>query len=100
MESYYFSRYIHSVMDIHGPDLLFMGNAPQYRFSEPVTIFHGFRLPERATPVRYAALIDVYGLKVPMPRALSAIGPRHKEYEQDGWHIYTPRHAPLALSLI
>ena len=29
-----------------------------------------------------------------MPRTLSAIGPRHKEYEQDGWHIYTPRHAP------
>jgi hypothetical protein len=73
-----------------------MGNAPEYRFSEPVTIFHGSRLPEHATPVGYAALIDAHGLKVPMPRALSAIGPRHKEYEQDGWHIYTPRHAPLA----
>jgi Fic/DOC family len=73
-----------------------MGNAPEYRFSEPVTIFHGSRLPERATPVGYAALIDAHGLKIPMPRALSAIGPRHKEYEQDGWHIYTPRHAPLA----
>jgi hypothetical protein len=73
-----------------------MGNAPEYRFSEPVTSFHGSRLPERATPVGYAALIGAHGLKVPMPRALSAIGPRHKEYEQDGWHIYTPRHAPLA----
>jgi hypothetical protein len=73
-----------------------MGSAAEYRFSEPVTILHGFRLPERATPVGYAALIDAYGLKVPMPRVLSAIGPRHKEYEQDGWHIYTPRHAPLA----
>ena len=31
-----------------------------------------------------------------MPRILSAIGPRHKEYQQDGWHVYTPRHAPLA----
>ena len=31
-----------------------------------------------------------------MPTTLSAIGPRHKEYEQDGWHIYTPRHAPMA----
>jgi Fic/DOC family len=73
-----------------------MGSAPEYRFSEPVTIFHGTRLPESATPVGYAALIDAVGLKVPMPRVLSAIGPRHKEYEQDGWHIYTPRHAPLA----
>jgi Fic/DOC family len=73
-----------------------MGNVPEYHFSEPVTIFHGSRLPERATPVGYAALIDVHELRVPMPRTLSAIGPRHKEYEQDGWHIYTPRHAPLA----
>ena len=73
-----------------------MANAPEYHFSEPVTIFHGSRLPERATPVGYAALIDAHSLKVPMPRVLSAIGPRHKEYEQDGWHIYTPRHAPLA----
>jgi hypothetical protein len=73
-----------------------MENAPEYHFSEPVTIFQGSRLPERATPVGYAALIDAHGLKVPMPRTLSAIGPRHKEYEQDGWHIYTPRHAPMA----
>jgi len=73
-----------------------MGNAPEYHFSEPVTIFHGFRLPERAMPVGYAALIDAHDLRVPMPRTLSAIGRRHKEYEQDGWHIYTPRHAPLA----
>jgi len=72
-----------------------MANA-DYRFSGPVTIFHGSRLPERATPVGYAALIDGHGLKVPMPRALAAIGPRHKEYEQDGWHVYTPRHAPSA----
>jgi Fic/DOC family protein len=73
-----------------------MGTVPEYRFSEPVTVFHGSRLPERATPVGYAALVDAHKLKVPMPRTLSAIGPRHKEYEQDGWHIYTPRHAPVA----
>jgi hypothetical protein len=73
-----------------------MEKPAQYRFSESVTIFHGLRLPERATPVGYAALIDAYGLRVPMPRTLSAIGPRHKEYEKEGWHIYTPRHAPLA----
>jgi hypothetical protein len=71
-----------------------MGDNSEYRFSEPVTIFHGSRLPERATPVGHAALIDAHGLKVPMPRGLSAIGRRHKEYEQDGWHIYTPRHTP------
>jgi Fic/DOC family len=65
-------------------------------FSEAVTIFHGTRLPELATPVGYAALIDALGLKVPMPHTLSAIGPRHREYQRDSWHIYTPRHAPAA----
>src|SRR6266849_1074714 len=73
-----------------------MGNSPQYDFSRPVTIFQGQRLPEQATPAGYAALIEAYNLKVPLPRTLSAIGPRHREYEQDGWHIYTPRHAPPA----
>ncbi len=73
-----------------------MADDLEYHFSEPVTIFHSSRLPERATPVGYAALIEAHSLQVPMPRTLSAIGPRHKEYEQDGWHIYTPRHAPMA----
>jgi hypothetical protein len=30
---------------------------------------------------------DAYELKIPMPRMLSAIGPRHKDYQEDGWHI-------------
>jgi len=73
-----------------------MGNSREYRFSDPVTIFHGSRLPERATPVGYGALIDACELQVPMPHTLCAIGPRHKDYQEDGWHIYTPRHAPQA----
>jgi hypothetical protein len=71
-----------------------MGNAPQHEFSGPVTIFQGQRLPELATLAGYAALIDAFKLLVPLPRKLCAIGPRHKKYEEDGWHIYTPRHAP------
>ena len=73
-----------------------MAMAAQQRFSEPVNIFHDRRLPERAKPVGYAALIGAYELGVPMPRTLSAIGARHKVYEQDGWRIYTPRHEPRA----
>ena len=96
MGNYCFSGYPDLRTEIHKPDRIIMENVIQYRFSEPVTVFHGSRLPERATPAGYAALINAHGLKVPMPRALSAIGPRHKEYEQDSWHIYTPRHAPLA----
>lgn len=63
-------------------------------FSGPITVFHDRRLPERATPAGYAALIDAFAMKVPLPRTLLAIGERHRVIEQDGWRILTPRHAP------
>jgi hypothetical protein len=31
---------------------------------------------------------------VPVPITLSAIGPRHKVYQAEGWNLYTPRHQP------
>ncbi|NWG72393.1 MAG: Fic family protein [Parvularculaceae bacterium] len=68
----------------------------QNRFSGPVTVFQERRLPERATPAGYAALIHAYGLSVPLPRTLSAIGARHRLTEAECWRIYTPRHAPEA----
>ncbi len=68
----------------------------QIKFSGPVNVFHDRRLPEVATPAGYAALIDAYGLSVPVPRVLSAIGAKHRITEQGGWRIYTPRHAPDA----
>lgn len=73
-----------------------MESTPKNRFSGPVTVFHEKPLPERGTPAGYAALIDAYGLAVPLPRTLSAIGQRHKVREQEGWRILTPRHAPHA----
>ena len=69
---------------------------PGQQFSERVSVFQESRLPEPALPVGYAALIDAYGLEVPMPRVLCAIGARHKVYEEGGWRIYTPRHEPKA----
>lgn len=65
-------------------------------FSQFVSIFHGRRLPERGTLVGYAALIDRYGLAVPLPRTLCAIGEHHRIIERDGWRLLTPRHAPRA----
>ncbi len=73
-----------------------MNDTNQYRFSGPVTVFQERRLPERATPAGYGALIDAYGLAVPLPRTLSAIGEHHRVIEEDGWRILTPRHAPHA----
>jgi Fic family protein len=63
-------------------------------FSGPITVFHDRRLPEKAAPAGYAALIDAFKLKVPLPRTLSAIGERHRIIEAGGWRILTPRHAP------
>lgn len=72
-------------------------NAPQNnQFSGPVSVFQESRLPERAMPAGYAALIEAYGLRAPAPLTLSAIGSRHKIYEENDWRIYSPRYAPSA----
>jgi hypothetical protein len=70
--------------------------ADEHRFSGPVIVFHDRSLPERATPVGYAALIDALQLRVPLPGTLSAIGERHRLHTKDQWRILTPRHAPSA----
>ena len=71
-----------------------MASVNQDQFSGEVTVFQEKRLPELATPAGYAALIGAYGLNVPLPRTLSAIGKHHRIVEQHGWRIMTPRHAP------
>ena len=73
-----------------------MESAVSQSFSAPVTVFQERRLPERALPVGYAALIDAHGLSVPLPVTLSAIGARHKTFTRNGWRILTPRHEPNA----
>ena len=73
-----------------------MRGPQEKQFSEPVTVFHERRLPEQARPAGYAALIDAYSLSVPLPLTLSAIGKRHRVFNQDGWRILTPRHEPHA----
>jgi len=71
-----------------------MNQATEHHFSGPVTIFHGRRLPETATPAGYSALIDAYGLTTPLPRMMLATGVHHRITENGGWRILTPRHAP------
>ena len=71
-----------------------MGHPLRNHFSGPVTVFQEQALPERATPAGYVALIDAYGLRVPLPRTLSATGEHHRVRNERGWRILTPRHAP------
>jgi len=66
------------------------------QYSGPITVFHDRRLPELGKPAGYAALIDAYGLQVPLPRQLYAIRERHKRIDTDSWALLTPRHAPRA----
>lgn len=52
-------------------------------------------LPEAgALLAGYAALINQYELRVPVPYTLSAIGKKHTKYETEGWQVFTPRHSP------
>lgn len=46
--------------------------------------------------VGQAALIDKFGLVVPLPETLTAIGSHHRIVCRDGWRIVTPRHQPEA----
>jgi hypothetical protein len=69
---------------------------PPMPFPGAVTEFHGRKLPAQAAPAGYAALIEAYGLAVPLPRTLFAIGARHRIIEQGGFRLLTPRHAPPA----
>ncbi|MDX2263469.1 MAG: Fic family protein [Hyphomicrobiales bacterium] len=71
-----------------------MDRAVPINFSGPALIFHERRLPVRARPAGYAALIDAYGLKAPWPRTLFGIGEKHKILRDGGWEILSPRHAP------
>lgn len=71
-----------------------MNSSQNYHFSGPVTVFHGRRLPETATPAGYAALFDAFKLNAPIPRTLAATSDRHIVKRDGGWQILTPRHAP------
>jgi hypothetical protein len=68
-----------------------MDKPQQKPFSGPVTVLHEKRLPEPAKPAGYAALIEAYDLRVPLPLTLSAIGARHRTIEQGGWKLFSPR---------
>jgi len=62
--------------------------------STAVKDFRGRLLPEPARPVGYAALVDRYGLSVPLPSVLTAIAARHHPASTAEWRLLTPRHAP------
>jgi hypothetical protein len=73
-----------------------MSRQPGDYLSQGVNSFHGRPLPESAVPVGYAALIDRYGLKLPLPPRLAAAAERHHPQSTAEWLLLTPRHRPEA----
>ena len=69
--------------------------ADNQRFSQSASVFHNRHLPEQnAKLAGYAALINTYDLRAPLPDNLSAISSKHTKYEKNGWKMLTPRHSP------
>jgi Fic family protein len=63
-------------------------------FSRTISEFHGRPVPEQVRTAGYAALIDHYGLKLPLPPRLAATAERHRPSSTNEWHLLSPRHAP------
>ncbi|HEX9965611.1 MAG TPA: Fic family protein [Allosphingosinicella sp.] len=59
-----------------------------------MTNFRGRALPEKAGVAGYAALIERYGLELPLPTRLAAIAERHHPTSTIDWLLLTPRHRP------
>ena len=64
------------------------------RCPQLVTVFRGRSLPEPAVLTGYAALINRYDLKLPLPPLLSATADRHHPRSTPTWQLLTPRHRP------
>jgi hypothetical protein len=62
--------------------------------SHPVIEFRAIALPEPGILAGYAALIERFGLQVPLARRFTAIAERHHPHSTDDWLMLTPRHAP------
>ena len=63
--------------------------------SQNIIVFHGFpALEEGSSLAGYSALIIAHDLKVPVPDNLCAIGTKHRKYDFERWHIFTPRYKP------
>lgn len=72
-----------------------MKNTTSGQFSQVADVFHGLLLPERGAQLAgYSAIISAYKLEVPLPDFISAISPKHKQYQKDNWLIFSTRHKP------
>lgn len=69
--------------------------AENNRFSDVVTVFRTYTLPETGMKLAgYSALMHHYDMEVPLPDYISAISPKHKSYEEGRWKVFATTHTP------
>jgi len=64
-------------------------------FSHKASVFHGRTVPEEGSIEGYAAIINAYKLKVPIPDLISLISTKNRKYKTDSWNVLTPKHQPV-----
>lgn len=64
------------------------------RFSDIISVFQERIAPEEGYLAGYAALINSYDLKIPLPDRLALISQKHRQYETEIWNVLTIRHKP------
>jgi Fic family protein len=64
------------------------------RFSYSVSVFQEKASPEDGLLAGYGAIIQHYGLELPLPDRLAFISQKHKQYETDEWIVLSPRYTP------
>ena len=64
------------------------------RFSLQLSIFHGRTVPEDGVIVGYGAIIDVFKLAVPIPKKLSFVSSKKRQFENDDWKVYPASYLP------
>jgi hypothetical protein len=63
-------------------------------FSQKIKVFHGRPAPEEGWLAGYGAIIEAYGLAVPLPDILSLISFKNRQYQEEQWQVFTSRHLP------
>ncbi len=69
---------------------MMMGN----RISIESDVFRGIKLPENGFIVGYAALMNVYDLKIPVQYPISIVSKKNRQYYKDGFLVQTIRYLP------
>jgi Fic family protein len=64
------------------------------RFSLELSVFHGREVPKEGAIVGYGAIIEAYGLPVPVPQRLAFVSTKKRQSESVEWKVYSSRYLP------